>query len=85
MEHELSLLLGPVQNQIFPFYARFSASIPQAYQENAFDIAVDTFRSERVFYQNHPCPSKLKRRPNMSATKKVVVGHGIAYIAPHIC
>ena len=52
MQHELTLLLGPVQNQILPFvwlfysrYSRYSASIPQAYQENAFDIAVDTLPS----------------------------------------
>ena len=49
VEHELSPILGPVQNQILhprgPSCVgtlRNSVSIPQAYQENALDIGLDT-------------------------------------------
>jgi len=48
LEYELSLIWGPVQNQIFhprgSKYARrlrHSASLAKAYQENSFDIGLD--------------------------------------------
>ena len=49
VEHELSPILGPVQNQILysrgPLSVRTlrsSVSIAQAYQENPLDIGLDT-------------------------------------------
>ena len=77
MEHELSLLLGPVQNQILPFrgtfyarYSRFNASLPQAYQENALDLAVGNFCCQVSISAVRECvtkiqnPSELKGHPN---------------------
>ena len=52
VEHELSLIWGPVQNQIVHFrrcsYAGrlgHSALLAKAYQENTLDIGLDTFSS----------------------------------------
>ena len=49
VEHELSPILGPVQDQILNFRVPSyvgnlgtSVSLPQAYQENPLDITVDT-------------------------------------------
>ena len=51
-EHELSLIWGPVPNQIllyiWPKYKQrlqHSAPLVQAYQENTIDIGLDTFPS----------------------------------------
>ena len=62
VEHELSLLWGAEQNQSLPCYARyaryscFRASLAQAYQENAVDIAVDTFDSSSFHFHSERVP-----------------------------
>ena len=66
MEHELSLYLGPVQNQNLHFrgpkYAcrlRHSASLAQAYKENTLDIGLDTFRSLVSISEVRECITKI--------------------------
>ena len=91
VEHELSLLLGPVQNQIFPFrgpfyacYFRFSASIPQAYQENVFYITVDTFCSLVFISAVRECGTKTLETPSNSKDLLACVPWCSLDLKPHL-
>ena len=71
--HELSLIWGPVQNQILQFrgcsYAGrlgHSALLAKAYQGNTLDIGLDTFPSLVSISQVGECITKTLQKPPSS-------------------
>ena len=73
VEHELSLIWGPVQNQILQFrvcsYAGrlgHSALLAKAYQGNTLDIGLDTFPSLVSISQVGECITKTLQKPPSS-------------------
>ena len=56
-------------------YSRFNASIPQAFQENAFDIPVDTFRSLVSLSTVRECITKTLQTPPSSKDVLTCVKH----------
>ena len=73
MEHELSLIWGPVQNQILQFrgcsYAGrlgHRALLAKAYQKNTLDIGLDTFPSLVSISTVRECVTKTPQKPPSS-------------------